>query len=314
MSRGLALCSRTSHARKVLGGRAQFRPAQAPSGIGAGGAEVLRGLAIIAALLSASGAAIAANPYVPTSGPVPTEVLVRVVAHGSMVLGDEVGGARVTITDVASGTVLATGLQQGEAGDQSLLMRTPRMMGEPHYSSGPAASYRATLQLERPTLVEISAQGPLAYPQATRRASKTVLLVPGQDPVNDGIVLSLYGFIVQIEQPADGTQLIARDDVKLRASVRTLSGLLVRPHGDWDSRQLTIYGEVLVGDRVLERIQLFYAGTKSSFEAPFFVPRDTEAPDGVTLRVVAADRADGHFGMGEAHYPVLSERLKPKAP
>jgi len=259
-------------------------------------------------------AAWAANPYELTTGPVDTDVLVRVVAHGSMILGDEVGGARITITDVATGTVLAAGLQQGEAGDQNLLMRTPRMMSEPHYASSSAASFRATLRLDRPTLVEISAQGPLAYPQAMQRVSKTVLLIPGQDPTNDGIVLSLYGFIVQIEHPPPGTPLIAKDDVKLRASVRTLSGLLVRPHGDWDARRLTIYGEVLIGNRVLERIQLFYVGTKSSYEAPFFVPRDTNAPDGVTLRVVAADRADGHFGMGDAHYPVLSERLKPKAP
>lgn len=265
-------------------------------------------------LLLAAQAAWAANPYEPTAGPVDTEVLVRVVAHGAMVLGDEVGGARVTITDLATGTVLASGLQQGEAGDQNQIMRTPRMVGEPHYSSRAAASYRATLQLEHPTLVEISAQGPLAYPQAVQRASKTVLLLPGQDLTNDGIVLSLYGFIVRIEHPKPGTPLIAKDDVKLRASIRTLSGLPVRPHGDWDSRKMTIYGEVLAGDRVLERIQMFYVGTKGGFEAPFFVPRDADAPNGATLRVVAADRAGGHFGMGDAHYPVLSERLKPKAP
>ena len=41
--------------------------------------------------------------------PTPTTVLVRVVAHGSMVLGKEVGGARVTITDVATGQILASG-------------------------------------------------------------------------------------------------------------------------------------------------------------------------------------------------------------
>jgi hypothetical protein len=256
----------------------------------------------------------AANPYEPTTGPVDTEVLIRVVAHGAMIVGDDVGGARVTITDVATGTVLASGLQQGDAGDQNQIMRTPRMMAEPHYSSRPAAAFRATLRLERPTLVEISAQGPLAYPQALQRVSKTVLLVPGQDLTNDGIVLHLYGFIVQIERPKPGESLISKNDVKLRASIRTLSGLPVRPHGDWDSRKLTIYGEVLVGDRVLERIQLFFVGSKSGFEAPFFVPRDTEAPNGVTLRVVAADRASGHFGMGTAHYPVLSERLKPKTP
>ena len=258
--------------------------------------------------------AIAANPYEPTTGPVDTDILVRVVAHGAMVLGDEVGGARVTITDVATGTLLASGLQQGEAGDQNQIMRTPRMMAEPHYSSREAAAFRATLQLDRPTLVEISAQGPLAYPQATQRVSKTVLLIPGQDLTNDGIVLHLYGFIVQIEHPKPGASLIARDDVKLRASVRTLSGLPVRPHGDWDSRKLTIYGEVLLGDRVLERIQMFYVGPKSSFEAPFFVPRDTDAPNGITLRVVATDRASGHFGMGNAHHPVLSERLNPNTP
>jgi len=264
--------------------------------------------------LLAANTAWAANPYEPTTGPVATDVLIRVVAHGAMVLGDEVGGARVTITDVATGIVLASGLQQGEAGDQNQIMRTPRIMTEPRYSSRAAASFRATLNLEHPTLVEISVEGPLAYPQAIQRARKTALVIPGQDLTNDGIVLHLYGFIVHIEHPKPGTSLIAKDDVKLRASIRALSGLPVRPYGDWDSRKLTIYGEILIGDRVLERIQLFHVGSRSSFEAPFFVPRDTDAPNGVTLRVVAADHAGGHFGMGHAHYPVLSERLKPNTP
>jgi hypothetical protein len=39
--------------------------------------------------------------------PKPTTILVRVVGHGVMVLGREVGGARVTITDVATKQVLA---------------------------------------------------------------------------------------------------------------------------------------------------------------------------------------------------------------
>ena len=49
--------------------------------------------------------------------PLPTTILVRVVAHRSLVLGHEVGGARVTITDVATGQLLASGSQQGEPGD-----------------------------------------------------------------------------------------------------------------------------------------------------------------------------------------------------
>lgn len=244
--------------------------------------------------------------------PQPTTVVVRVVAHGSMVLGQEVGGARVTITEAASGQILAVGLQQGGAGDQNQIMRTPRIMEEPVYSTRASASFTTILDLARPTLVDITAEGPLAFPAAAQRASKRVWLIPGQDLTHDGIVLTLNGYIVQIEHPKPNDPLIAREDVTLRASIRTLSGALVRPHGDWDSRKVHIYGEVLIGDRVLERLQMFYGGQKADFEAPFFVPLPTDAPDGIRLRVVAADPAGGNFGVGEATFPVLNERLPMK--
>ena len=244
--------------------------------------------------------------------PQPTTVLVRVVAHRSLVLGHEVGGARVTITDVATGQRLASGLQQGDPGDQTQIMRTPHLMDEPVYSARSAAAFTTTLELTRPTLVEIAAEGPLAYPSALQRASTTVLLIPGHDLTNDGIVLHLYGYLVQVESPKPGEPLIAKEDVMLRASVRTLSGALVRPHSDWDSRKIHIYAELLIGDRIVERLQMFYAGEKSRFEAPFFVPLSKDAPDGITLRVIAADVATGNFGAASAQYPVLSERLRPK--
>ncbi len=251
-------------------------------------------------------------PNIPLNGPQPTVVLVRVVAHGAMVLGREVGGARVTITEVATGQILATGLQEGGSGDQNQIMRTPHMIEEPVYSSRPSAVFTTTLQLHKPTLVEISAEGPLAYPAASQKASKTLLLMPGQDLTHDGIVLHLYGYLVQIERPTPHEPLIAKDDVKLRASVRTLSGSLVRPHGDWDSRKIRIYGEVLIGDRIIERLQMFYDEGSRTFEAPFFVPPSKEVPDGIKLRVIATDLSTGNSGMDQANYPVLSERLPPK--
>ena len=252
-------------------------------------------------------------PELPLNGPQPTMVLVRVVAQGAMVLGREVGGARVTITDVASGHILATGLQQGEAGDQNQIMRTPHLMEEPIYSSRPSAAFTTTLELQKPTLVEISAEGPLAYAASLQRTSTTLLLIPGQDLTHDGIVLHLSGDLVQIERPKPRDALIAKDDVKLRASVRTLSGSLVRPHGDWDSRKIRIYGEVLIGDRIIERLQLFYDEGSRTFEAPFFVPPSKEVPDGITLRVIATDLSTGNSGMDQADYPVLTERLPPKS-
>jgi hypothetical protein len=242
--------------------------------------------------------------------PVATEVMVRVVAHGAMVIGDAVGGARVTITDVSTGQLLASGQQHGESGDQNQIMRTPRLPEEPRYSTRPSGSFRASLQIDKPTLVEIAAQGPLSYPAAMQRATKTVLLIPGRDLISDGIVLELNGFIVHVVEPPPGQPLMAKDDVTLSASVQTLSGSLLRPYSDWDSRKIAIYGEVMIGDRVVDRLQMFYAGSKSRFEAPFFVPLPADAPDGLTIRVFAADPIGGNFGMGQAKYPVVPEQLK----
>ncbi len=248
----------------------------------------------------------------PLNGPHPTRILVRVVAHGAMALGQEVGGARITITDLETGSILASGLQQGEAGDQNQIMRTPHMMEEPIYSSRPSAAFTATLQLHKPTVVEISAEGPLAYPASSQRTSKTLLLIPGEDLTHDGIVLHLHGYLVQIEHPTPHEPLIAKDDVKLRASVRTLSGSLVRPHGDWDSRKIRIYGEVLIDEQIIERLQMFYDEGSRAFESPFFVPPPGDISDGIRLRVIAADLSTGNSGMDQAHYPVLSEQLPPE--
>lgn len=254
------------------------------------------------------------SPELPLNEALATNLTIRVVSHGALVLGREVGGARITITNVATGELLASGMQQGEAGDQNQIMRTPHLMREPLYSSAPSASFTTTLYLEKPTQVEIAAQGPLSYPQAMQRVSKTLLLVPGHHLTSDGIVLQLYGYLVQIVGPSQGESLIAKEDVTLRASVRTLAGTPVRPHGDWDARGIHIYGEVLIGEKVTERLQMFYVGERGVFEAPFFVPASKDAPDGISLRVVAANSNDGNVGLGEAKFPVLTERLRRKTP
>ncbi len=241
-------------------------------------------------------------------GPVPTHLVIRAVAHGALVLGQEVGGARITITDVKTGVRLASGLQQGEAGDQNQIMRTPHLMEEQVYASLPSASFQTTLQLEEPTWVDITAQGPLAFPAALTQTTKRVLLIPGQDLRRDGIILDLSGYIIEIQRPVSGKSLIGKADVQLVASIKTLSGSLVKPYGDWDSRKIQIWGEVLVGNRIVERLQMFYTGEKSLFAAPFFVPVPSDAPDGITLRVMASDGARGNFGLSQANYPVLPEQ------
>ena len=77
-------------------------------------------------------------------------------------------------------------------------MQEPRTRGGVVYGTENAASFRATLDLERPTRVEIAAEGPLKYPQAMQRVSTTMLVLPGQHIEGEGVLLEIPGYVVDI--------------------------------------------------------------------------------------------------------------------
>ncbi|MFQ5724157.1 MAG: hypothetical protein ACE5G6_06655 [Terriglobia bacterium] len=133
---------------------------------------------------------------------IPTKVMVRAVTSDAKIIGDAVGGARITLRDAATGEVLAEGIQKGKTGNTELIMG-PHGRGATIYDTPGAAGFEATLELERPTRVEVTAEGPLGYPQARQKASKTVLLVPGHDVLGEGILLTIHGFIVEVLAPTE---------------------------------------------------------------------------------------------------------------
>jgi hypothetical protein len=149
----------------------------------------------------------------------PTKVMVRAVSRDAKVIGTNVGGARITIRDVASGGVLAEGIQQGETGSTDLIMVRPRARGATIFNTAGTAGFLATLTLERPTVVEVTAEGPLGTPQSTQRASKTLLLVPGQDVLGEGIILEIHGFTVELLSPAEHARFSVRSQIDVRAAV-----------------------------------------------------------------------------------------------
>ena len=133
---------------------------------------------------------------------VPTTVTVRAVSRDAKVIGTGVGGARITIREVATGKVLAEGTQLGGTGQTPRIMTEPRPRYGTVYATEGAAAFVASIDLDRPTAVEITAEGPLKYPQATRRASKTILLVPGQHITGEGVLLEIHGFVIDIQEAA----------------------------------------------------------------------------------------------------------------
>jgi hypothetical protein len=236
---------------------------------------------------------------------IPTTVVVRVVGNRAMVLSDAVGGAAVTIKDLETGAVLAAGVQTGSGGDLRSIMMTPRQQVEQIYSLKGSASFTATLSLTKPTLVEITGEGPLKYPRAKRRASKTVLLYPGKHVNGDGIVLDINGLIVQIVSPTPDQPLGIGDGVTIRTTVNMMCECIVEPFGNWDSRKMELYGEVRVDDKVIGHMEFYHQGPKGLFQGDYTIPKWLKGKDRLTLRVVASDAEGINVGYDEIAYHLV---------
>lgn len=131
-----------------------------------------------------------------------TTVTVRVLSRDAKFVGTSMGGARVTIRDAGTGELLVEGVTSGSTGDTGRLMSEARERGSGLATPG-AAAFEATLDLDRPTLLEIAAYGPLAQLQSAVSASTTRWVVPGRGlDGGDGVVLELAGFVVDILAPA----------------------------------------------------------------------------------------------------------------
>lgn len=218
-----------------------------------------------------------------------TRVTVRAVSRDAKVIGDSVGGARITIRDVESNKVLASGLQTGGTGDTKRIMQEPRARGAVIYGTDDAAAFRATLEIARPTVVEITAEGPLKYPQAMQRASRTMLLLPGRDIEGEGVLLEIAGFIVDV--PKVLTAQVAQP-IHLRAKVTMTCGCPTEPGGLWNADHLAVTARILRGGVVVKEVPLTYAGEPSTYGATL----PALAFGTYTVEFNASDVRGGNFG------------------
>lgn len=221
---------------------------------------------------------------------VSTTITVRAISRDAKVIGDGVGGARITIRDAATGKVLARGIQRGGTGDTKRIMQEPRERDATIYGTEGAASFQAALDLSRPTRVEIIAEGPLKYPQAMQRVSKTMLLFPGQHIEGEGVLLEIHGFIVDIISPE---VVPAGKPLDVRAKVMMTCGCPTEPGGLWDAEKIEVTAHAMQGDKVVGKTTLRYAGATSTFAGT--IP---SLPGGTyKLEVTAAQSGSVNFGV-----------------
>jgi len=241
------------------------------------------------------------SPLLAQTGGKETKVMIRAIARDAKVIGTHVGGARITVRDVSTGEILAQGMQQGGTGDTNTIMKTPRTRGMGVYSSGDASGFLAVLHLDKPTVVEISAEGPLGNAQATQRSSKTLLLVPGEDILGEGVLLEIHGFIVTPLAPLQDAKIKAGSPFEVRATITMACGCPTEPDGLWDANKIHVVARLLRDGKVESEIPMTYAGVQNTFHAD--VPVTAAGP--LELQVLAMDPASANFGMNREAIAVV---------
>ncbi len=235
-----------------------------------------------------------------TAGPavgqsVETKLLVRAVSHDAKIIGTNVGGVEITIRDVETGSVLAKGTQLGSTGSTELIMTKPRERGGTVFDTEGAGGFLATLEISEPTLVEVTAEGPLGTPQAAQRISTTLWMVPGRDVLGEGLVLVLNGFTIRLESPMPEGTFPAGEPIGVRVHVEMLCGCPITPGGMWDADRLEILARLSSGSEIVAETALGYGGERSKFEGALMAP----SPGEYRLEILAIDPERANFGRVE---------------
>ena len=193
----------------------------------------------------------------------PVNVNVRVLANDAKFVGTSMGGAKVVITDIENGTVLASGITLGATGDTRLIMRKPRERGASIVTDG-AAVFSASIDISRPTRVRVEANGPLGFPDSMAQISATHWLIPGHDIAN-GWIMALPGFVLKLidvpQQAGHGT------DIPVHVKLVMMCGCPTEPGGLWDSDQYTIKGQLWSEETLVAEADLEYTGETSHYRA-----------------------------------------------
>jgi hypothetical protein len=224
-----------------------------------------------------------------------TEIVVRVIAKDAKFIGTETGGAQITLRDADSGEILAQGLTAGGTGS------TPRIMTDGHarrnaLSDEAAAKFTASIDLQRPRRITVTATGPMILKDAAMTASSTQWVLPGKSITGgDGWVLELPGFAITfIEPPPANVQLGGKDaKVPLKAKITMQCGCPITPGGIWDANKLQIAAVLERGAKTYPPTPLVYAGQPSTFGGDIPI---TE-PGKYTAYVYAYDPSNGNTGL-----------------
>lgn len=248
-------------------------------------------------------ALIVAAAFVACSSPSwaePTHITVHVLAKGAKFIGTSMGGVGITIRDADTGELLAKGVTEGGTGDTKRIMA-----GEKPLATESAAKFDATIDINEPRRIEVTAFGPLARRNTANTVSSTQWVVPGKDiTAGDGWLLEMPGFFVDIREPVMHVMLKgAPQTIPLKANVRMMCGCPIEPGGLWDANQFEVTALVKRNGEAAGMAKLSYAGKTSEFEGTLKVDK----PGTYVATIYAYDPKTGNTGLDNTTFIVTGK-------
>ena len=245
--------------------------------------------------------------------PEPTIVEVRVIAAGGKFLGNDIGGAEVTVRDAVTGEFVASGRVCGDSGITGDIMGVPRPWGTP-VPVAQSSVFAFALALDQPRLLDIAVYGPLGSLQSARRATVQQWVAPGMDLRGEmGVQVVIPGQLVEIVEPATHTQLPVPGAVTIRANVGMMCGCPLTDAAPWPEVDFTVTALVyeLFGGapQLVDTVALPYADTPSQFQAEWTMP----AAGFYEIMVVARQNATSNTGVDRSTVFCLPPATSPPA-
>ena len=228
----------------------------------------------------------------------PTEIVVRAISRDAKFIGDSMGGVRVILRDAQSGEILAEGVTRGGTGDTKRLTETAKRREA--LATPEAAAFRATLDIDRPRLVELEAYGPLGQPQSAIKVTSQQWVLPGRHiREGNGWMVEMPGFVVDILDPAAASTIkLPVAELKLRANVVMMCGCPTSPGGLWDADRFQISAAISLDGKALPERVLTYSGVTSQYELSLRL----DTPGVYNVVVQAFDATTGNTGLDRTSF------------
>ena len=236
---------------------------------------------------------------------IPTQIDVRVIAKFGKYLGDDIGGALVTIHDAQTGELWARGNTSGGSGVKNLMdISVTRAQV---LTTEQASVFTTVLDLDEPKLIKATAHGPLAAQQAANTVSLTQWIYPGKNLTgksnNSGLLLEIPGLMVQIlNPPTHFMPTSAPQEIEIRANVTMMCGCPIKK-APWTPDLFEVMAVIKSGgDYAVEFPLAFDAkapdGIPSQFSVCWPVPRNkTGQPEIYEITVFAFQQSTANTGV-----------------